>query len=99
MNILESPLPDSLLDSITGNVPREIKELPVKWLAVFRNEGTGFAGNISGRVKVTDVSVVPGVDDPLRMEAKVTTEVEVTEDMCDSQGVLHEGCIIYLIDE
>ncbi|CAA7259320.1 unnamed protein product [Cyclocybe aegerita] len=99
MNILESPLPDSLLDSITGNVPREIKELPVKWLAVFRNEGTGFAGNVGERVKVTDVSVVAGVDDPLRMEAKVTTEVEVTEDMCDSQGVLHEGCIVYLIDE
>ncbi|KAF8165863.1 hypothetical protein B0H34DRAFT_690749 [Crassisporium funariophilum] len=99
IDYLQSRLPVDVMAGITGNAPLEIKELPVKWLAIFRNRGKGFAGSVADRVKVTDVSIVPSVDDPLKIEGKVTVEVDVTPDMCDARGVLHEGCIVYLLDE
>ncbi|KDR84176.1 hypothetical protein GALMADRAFT_220003 [Galerina marginata CBS 339.88] len=96
---LQSRLPDELTSGITGNAPLEIKELPLKWLAIFRNKGRGFAGSVAARLKVTDVSVVPSVDDPLKKEGKVVCDIEVTPDMCSERGVLDEGCIFFLIDE
>ena len=71
-------LPDSVTADITGNAPVEIKELPIKWLTFFRGKGTGFAGPIVSRVKVRDVSILPSSEDPLKLEGKVTCEVEVT---------------------
>ncbi|KAH9482267.1 hypothetical protein JR316_0004365 [Psilocybe cubensis] len=96
---LRGRLPDDITSSITGNTSVELKEIPVKWLAIFRNNGSGFGGNISARINVVDVSVVANGDDPLKTEGKVTCEIEVTPDMCNSNGILNEGCIIYLIDE
>lgn len=75
--IRQSTLPD-VISCIKGNVPAKIKEIPVKWLALFRNEGKSFGGSISGRLRVTEVSVLPNVDDPLKMEGKVVCEIEVT---------------------
>ncbi|KIM36046.1 hypothetical protein M413DRAFT_449377 [Hebeloma cylindrosporum] len=97
--LLRSPLPTGLVAGISGNAPNEIKELPVRWLMIFRKDGKGFAGAIAGRVKVTEVSVVPHPADPLKLEGKVVSEIDVTEDMCNSSGVVDDGCIAFLIDE
>lgn len=75
---LKSRLPDSATADITGNAPVEIKELPIKWLTLFRGKEKGFAGPIVSRVKVTDVSILPCAQDPLKLEGKVTCEVDVT---------------------
>lgn len=77
--LLQLPLPAELLAGISGNAPNEIKELPVKWLTIFRKDGKGFGGAIAGRLKVTEVSVVAHPDDPLKAEGKVITEIDVTE--------------------
>jgi acyl-coenzyme A thioesterase 13 len=118
-DVLQLPLPNNLTAEITGNVSSEIKEIPLKWLAIFRNKGKGFAGKIAGRLRVVDVSVVPNPDDSSKMEARVTTEIDVTPgacsshsstyrnlansvsfpDMCNAQGTLEKGCIVFLIDE
>jgi len=91
-------LPHSAIVDITGNAPVEIKELPIKWLALFHDNGKGFAGSIMSRVKVTDVSIIHD-SSTLRLEGKVSCEIEVTPDMCDEQGVLAQGCIFTLLDE
>jgi len=98
---LESRLPDSLTADISGNAPIEIKELAVKWFAILRMnfKENGFAGPIASRVKVTDVSILPSTDDPLRVEGRMTCEIDVTLDMCNEQGVLSGGCIVTLFDE
>ncbi|KAF9054653.1 hypothetical protein BJ165DRAFT_1337667 [Panaeolus papilionaceus] len=96
---LDTRLPGELMAGITGNVPVEVKELPVKWLAVFRNRGKGFSGKIAKRLKVKDVSILPCVDDLGKMEGRVTCEIDVTPDMCNAQGLLDQGCIVYLLDE
>ncbi|KAF8914392.1 hypothetical protein CPB84DRAFT_1759143 [Gymnopilus junonius] len=91
--------PNNLISGVEGNASTEIKEIPVKWLAFFRNKGKGFAGSISGRLRVTEVSILPNVDDPEFIDGKVVCEIEVTEDMCNARGVLHEGCTFFLLDE
>jgi len=96
---LKSRLPDNATADITGNAPVEIKELPIKWLTFFRGKGPGFASSILSRVKVTDVSILPSREDPLKLEGKVTCEVEVTTDMCNERGVLAQGCLVTLLDE
>lgn len=116
VDYLQSPLPDEAVAGITGNASRELKEIPVKWLSVFRKNGKGFAGGISGRMEVADVSILPSRDDSLKMEARVTIEITVMPgaptklrtflisaeqglDMCNERGVLHEGLIVFLVDE
>jgi len=89
-------LPDSATADITGNAPVEIKELPIKLLAIFRDKGKGFAGLIVSRVKVTDVSIH---NSKLRLEGKVSCEIDVTPDMCNERGVLAQGCLLTLLDE
>ncbi|KAJ3562825.1 hypothetical protein NP233_g9335 [Leucocoprinus birnbaumii] len=99
VDFLQGPLAEGLIANITGNAPQEIKELPVKWLMIYRARGNSFSCQIADRIKVVDVSVVPNVDDPLKNDGRVTTEIEVTPDMCNAQGVLHDGCKVFLIDE
>lgn len=86
VDFLQSRLPNNLTAGITGNVSPEIKEIPLKWLAIFRNKGKGFSGNIAGKLHVVDVSVVPNLDDSSRMEARVTTEIDVTPGACSSRS-------------
>ncbi|EAU84249.1 hypothetical protein CC1G_08179 [Coprinopsis cinerea okayama7 len=98
-NFLRSPLPDAVTRDIRGNAPKAVKELPVKWLAVFRNRGNAFSHHIAERMKVTDVDIVTSVDDGHKIEGRVVVEVEVTPEMCDGEGVMHQGALVFLIDE
>lgn len=116
VDFLQEPLPKEYTENITGNAPQEVKEIPVKWLTIYRHRGNSFACKIAERIKVVDVSVVPNVDDPLKKDGRVTTDIEVTpgelvlcysdgspvegmRDMCNAQGMLHDGCKVFLIDE
>lgn len=78
VDFIQEPLPKEYVEHVTGNVPDEIKEIPVKWLMIYRHRGNSFACKIAERIKVVDVSVVPNVDDPLKKDGRVTTEIEVT---------------------
>lgn len=75
---LKSRLPEGATADITGNASVEIKELPIKWFHHLRGTGNGFASPILSRVKVTDVSILPSTNDPLRLEGKLTCEIDVT---------------------
>jgi acyl-coenzyme A thioesterase 13 len=75
---LVSPLPPTLTSHIQGNAPASIKELPVKWLAVFRSRGNSFAHSIAERMQVVEVDIVPNIDDEEKMEGRVVIEVDVT---------------------
>lgn len=78
LEFLQTPLQKKLLKDISGNVPDEIKEVPLKWLSIFEGTGRGFAASIKNRWKVTDVSVIPHPDDPFQKEGRVTLELDVT---------------------
>ena len=79
IDFIQGSLPSELTEHITGNVTQEIKEIPVKWLIMYRARGNSFGVRIAERIQVVDVSVVPNIDDPLKHDGRVTTEIEVTE--------------------
>ncbi|KNZ72678.1 hypothetical protein J132_02111 [Termitomyces sp. J132] len=70
---------DDVIAAVAGNAPREVKEIPLKWLAVFRSREVSFAKSIAHRIKVVEVSVVKNPDDRHRIEGKVVFEIDVTE--------------------
>ena len=115
---LSTSLDASLTDNIIGNAPFPIKELPVKWLAIFRSRGNGYCNDVAEKLKVTEVSIGTSAEDPQKLEGMTACEVEVTPgalillgperpphspavlaDMCTAQGAVHQGVIMFLIDE
>ncbi|KAF4601438.1 hypothetical protein EYR38_006091 [Pleurotus pulmonarius] len=58
----------------------------------------GFGTGIADRLVVTDVSIIQNSAEPLRADARVVCELEVTEDMANIAGNMHGGCSIYLVD-
>ena len=112
---LATPLSPSATVHIEGNASRELKEVPLKWYNIFRTLGKGGFGCEAGkRIVVKEVSIQPTVDDPSKMEARLVCEIEVTAgalqrrlkvgmliraDMCDGMGMLHQGCMAFLMDE
>ncbi|RDB19954.1 Acyl-coenzyme A thioesterase 13 [Hypsizygus marmoreus] len=97
--ILQTWFPDKVISQISGNASPEIKQLPLRWLAVFHGRKGSFANSISSRVKVVEVSVIRNPEDPRKTEGRVVCEIDVTEDMLNGSGVMHEGCSVFLIDE
>jgi hypothetical protein len=77
--ILAAPVPDEIVNQIAGDVSRQVKEAPLKWLAIFRATKGSFANSIAQRVKVVEVSVRNNPDDPLMKEGRVVAEIDVTE--------------------
>ncbi|KAH7926796.1 hypothetical protein BV22DRAFT_1008275, partial [Leucogyrophana mollusca] len=56
-------------------------------------------GERTGRLmKLTEVSIQQKPAEPKRKEAEVVVEMVVTEDMLNSSGKMHGGCIIFLVD-
>lgn len=76
--LLQEPLPKEATEGITGNLPQEIKEIPMKWLMIYKHKGNSFACGIAERMKVVDISVVSNVDDPLKKDGQMTVDIEVT---------------------
>jgi len=79
---------------VKGNTPIHIKELPIKWLTIFRSRGNGFCNDIAERVAVKEVWLVPSADHPEKLEGKVVVEVEVTEgvEVDDFMGRFSDAC-------
>ncbi|KAG6917680.1 hypothetical protein DXG01_001655 [Tephrocybe rancida] len=68
--------PDDVVAEVAGNAPREIKEVPLKWLALFRARKVSFANPIAHRIKVVEVSVVQNPEDEKRIEGRVVCEID-----------------------
>lgn len=96
---MKRPLDLEIVNGIKGNAPPEVKQMPLKWLMLFRQRGNSFATSVAQRLRVTEVNILPSPDDSKKLEGKVVCEVDVTPDMCSARGVLHEGCIAFLVDE
>ncbi|KAF9458490.1 hypothetical protein BDZ94DRAFT_102837 [Collybia nuda] len=98
-SFLETRLEDEVVSLVSGNAPREIKEIPIKWLTIFRNRKISFANSIADRIKVVEVSIVENPEDPFKIDGRVVCEIDVTSDMLNATGAMHEGCAVFLIDE
>ncbi|KIJ08179.1 hypothetical protein PAXINDRAFT_173060 [Paxillus involutus ATCC 200175] len=96
--------PASLTDcgdasQIQGNVSTRVKQLI---LNTFITYGAGdeqcFGHSVAKAVKFVDISAYESKEKHGRMEAITTAEVVVNKSMLNGAGMLHGGCIAFLID-
>ncbi|KAF8901424.1 HotDog domain-containing protein [Mucidula mucida] len=87
------------ISSTAGNAPDYVKQLNYN---TFFSYGVGDAecfGYKAGKdVKFVDVTVDRSLEHHGRMEATTIAEVVVNRGMLNGAGMLHGGCIAYLID-
>ncbi len=72
-------IPPSAIASVPGSAPDRSKEVTLKLLEIFKVGGVGFGTGIADRLVVTDVSIIRNSAEPLRTDARVVCELEVTE--------------------
>ncbi|KAJ7778475.1 HotDog domain-containing protein [Mycena metata] len=58
----------------------------------------GFGDSILSGLVVTEASVQPKAEEPLKEEGRIVCEITVTEDMLNGGGNIHGGCSAFLID-
>jgi len=82
--------------SIVGNAPDHVKQVT---LNTFHGYGVGpkdcFGASVGGKIKIVEVNLETRGN---RQEASAVCEVTVTADMLNSAGVMHGGCVGYLVD-
>ncbi|EPQ51970.1 hypothetical protein GLOTRDRAFT_108013 [Gloeophyllum trabeum ATCC 11539] len=85
--------------SIGGNAPEFVKQLNNNTFGAY---GLGdqecFAYGVGKDLKFVEVDVERRPDKGGRMEATTVAELEVTKNMLNGAGMLHGGCLAYLID-
>ncbi|KAF5364931.1 hypothetical protein D9758_008180 [Tetrapyrgos nigripes] len=87
------------ISSVSGNAPDYVKQLNYN---TFFSYGVGvedsFGYEVGKQVKFVDVSVDRKLERQGRLEATTVAEVTVTKHMLNGAGMLHGGCVAYLID-
>ncbi|KAI3607456.1 Thioesterase [Moniliophthora roreri] len=93
-------LPDSGdISTVHGNAPDYIKQLNNN---TFFSYGVGnencFGYQVGKDVKFVDINIDRKLERQGRLEATTVAEVTVNKHMLNGAGMLHGGCIAYLID-
>ncbi|KAF8057017.1 HotDog domain-containing protein [Lyophyllum atratum] len=87
------------VSTIRGNAPDYVKQLNSN---TYFSYGVGdehcFGHKVGKTVKFVDVSIDRIQERQGRMEATTIAEVQVTKHMVNGAGMLHGGCVAYLID-
>uniref|UniRef100_A0A8H7XUL4 Thioesterase domain-containing protein n=1 Tax=Psilocybe cubensis TaxID=181762 RepID=A0A8H7XUL4_PSICU len=84
---------------IGGNAPDYVKQLNYNTFMTYGvGEEGSFGFKVGKSVKFTDVNVNRKMERQGRLEATTTAEIEVTKHMLNGAGMLHGGCVAYLID-
>ncbi|KAF8173457.1 HotDog domain-containing protein [Pholiota molesta] len=84
---------------IGGNVADYVKRLNYNTLMFYGvGEKGSFGYEVGKSLRFTDVSLQRDVDKHGRLQATTTAELQVTKHMLNGAGMLHGGCVAYLID-
>ncbi|KAL4256767.1 thioesterase PaaI family protein [Pleurotus pulmonarius] len=85
------------VSNIAGNASPELKAFVANplWIS---NSDTSFAIKIAKNIVVSEVSILPKNEEPLKKEARVVCEITVTQDMLNGGGKIHGGCSATLVD-
>ncbi|EGO01006.1 hypothetical protein SERLA73DRAFT_51712 [Serpula lacrymans var. lacrymans S7.3] len=87
------------VSQIKGNVSPYVKQLILNtFVAYGAGDEQCFGHTVAKSVKFIDISVEENSDKKGRMEATTVAEVIVTKSMLNGAGMLHGGCIAFLID-
>jgi len=94
-------LPDYGVDpsSIAGNAPDYVKQLNMNtYLSYGVGDEDCFGHQVGKAVKFVEVNVDRRMERGDRLESTTVAEVLVTKQMLNGAGMLHGGCLAYLID-
>ncbi|THU82064.1 hypothetical protein K435DRAFT_823298 [Dendrothele bispora CBS 962.96] len=87
------------ISSVSGNAPDYVKQLNYN---TYFSYGVGaedsFGYQVGRGVKFVDVSIDRKLERQGRLEATTVAEVTVNKHMLNGAGMLHGGCVAYLID-
>lgn len=84
---------------IGGNVSSHVKQLILNtYMAYGAGDENCFGHAVAKAVKFVDVNVSKSEEKQGRMEATTVAEVVVTKNMLNGAGMLHGGCMAFLID-
>ncbi|KAE9406608.1 hypothetical protein BT96DRAFT_987445 [Gymnopus androsaceus JB14] len=87
------------ISCVSGNAPDYVKQLNYN---TYHSYGVGgedsFGHKVGKEVKFIDVSIDRKLERQGRLEAMTTAEVIVNKYMLNGAGMLHGGCLAYLID-
>jgi len=85
---------------IGGNVSSHVKQLILNtYMAYGAGDENCFGHAVAKAVKFVDVNVSKSEEKQGRMEATTVAEVIVTKNMLNGAGMLHGGCMAFLIDK
>ncbi|KAF8963498.1 HotDog domain-containing protein [Flammula alnicola] len=84
---------------IGGNTPEYVKQLNYNTFMCYGvGEEDSFGYKVGKAVRFTEVNVNRKLERQGRLEATTIAELEVTKHMLNGAGMLHGGCVAYLID-
>ncbi|KAJ4490080.1 HotDog domain-containing protein [Lentinula aciculospora] len=87
------------ISSVSGNAPDYVKQLNYN---TYHSYGVGgedsFGYKVGKEVKFVDVNINRKLDRQEKLEATTVAEVVVNKYMLNGAGMLHGGCVAYLID-
>ncbi|KDR74657.1 hypothetical protein GALMADRAFT_70501 [Galerina marginata CBS 339.88] len=84
---------------IGGNTPDYVKQLNYNTFMCYGvGEEDCFGYKVGKAVRFTEVNVNRKLERQGRLEATTIAEIEVTKHMLNGAGMLHGGCVAYLID-
>ncbi|KAF7360753.1 4HBT domain-containing protein [Mycena venus] len=92
--------PEVDITCIAGNAPTHIKRLTCNTLLAhgFGTDPTAFGYHVGRAIRFVEMSIERNIDRADRLEATTIAEVTVTKHMLNGAGMLHGGCVTYLID-
>ncbi|KAF8590929.1 hypothetical protein K439DRAFT_1611583 [Ramaria rubella] len=95
----ESSATDVDVSQIRGNVSDSAK---LKNVQAFRSmtvgDDTPFAFHIGNKINMTEMDVSFHEEAPGRLQARVVCEIWVEKCMLNTVGIIHGGCIAFLVD-
>ncbi|KAF9522328.1 HotDog domain-containing protein [Crepidotus variabilis] len=84
---------------IAGNAPDYVKQLNYNTFMCYGvGEPDSFGYKVGKAVEFVEVNINRKRDRNERLEATTVAEIEVTKHMLNGAGMLHGGCVAYLID-
>ncbi|KAG0708099.1 HotDog domain-containing protein [Suillus ampliporus] len=84
---------------IQGNVSPYVKQLILNtFIAYGAGDEHCFGHSVAKAVKFVDISVYGSHEKQSRMEATTVAEIVVSKSMLNGAGMLHGGCLAFLID-
>ncbi|EIN06665.1 hypothetical protein PUNSTDRAFT_145203 [Punctularia strigosozonata HHB-11173 SS5] len=86
------------VSTIKGNLSPDDKQTLVNLLAYYVGAGEVYSNDVGKKIRITEVDVRKTASDEPTWQSESVCEILVENHMLNPHGVLHGGCMAYLVD-